>query len=549
MNPAHPFQTTPVPTTTPLAYHHRTRHHPHHYAASLGYLDWATQPDPFRRFPGALTLPLDLSPVTPLPRYDDLFVRRPEAAPFDARSLAQLFFDSFALSAWKVLGDSRWSLRVNPSSGNLHPTEAYLIAGPVPGLADHAAVWHYAPHAHALERRRTLHPSDWTAFQAGAGHACCIALTSIHWREAWKYGERAFRYCQHDVGHAIAAVALAAAALGWHAFLVETLADIDLARLLGLDDQAGPESEHPDCLLAIQTSGAAHALDPGWPAPEAIDRIAAQPLHGTPNRLSPAHHPWPIIDEIAGACRKPRIPPPARPVAFPNSNQPARPLSARQLIRQRRSAVAMDGHTPLARADFFRLLERLLPTPEHPFLTAWPWPPHVDLALFVHRVTGLPRGLYWLDRQPAGQPTPPADLRPDFAWKRLPESPAHLPLFQLLEGSCEAAARFLCCHQEIAADGAFAVAMIARFTPVIERHGPWFYRRLFWESGILGQILYLEAEAAGLRGTGIGCFFDDPTHDLLGIRDPSRQSLYHFTIGGPVEDPRLQTLDPYSHRT
>ena len=23
-----------------------------------------------------------------------------------------------------------------------------------------------------------------------------VALTSIHWREAWKYGERAFRYCQ-----------------------------------------------------------------------------------------------------------------------------------------------------------------------------------------------------------------------------------------------------------------------------------------------------------------------------------------------------------------
>ena len=29
-----------------------------------------------------------------------------------------------------------------------------------------------------------------------------MALTSITWREAWKYGERAFRYCNHDVGHA-----------------------------------------------------------------------------------------------------------------------------------------------------------------------------------------------------------------------------------------------------------------------------------------------------------------------------------------------------------
>ena len=29
-----------------------------------------------------------------------------------------------------------------------------------------------------------------------------VRLSSIHWREAWKYGERAFRYCQHDIGHA-----------------------------------------------------------------------------------------------------------------------------------------------------------------------------------------------------------------------------------------------------------------------------------------------------------------------------------------------------------
>ena len=36
-----------------VAYHERTKHHFHRYAAALGYLDWATQPDPFRRYAGA----------------------------------------------------------------------------------------------------------------------------------------------------------------------------------------------------------------------------------------------------------------------------------------------------------------------------------------------------------------------------------------------------------------------------------------------------------------------------------------------------------------
>jgi len=101
------------------------------------------------------------------------------------------------------------------------------------------------------------------------------------------------------------------------------------------------------------------------------------------------------------------------------------------------------------------------------------------------------------------------------------------------------------CRQEIAGDGAFALGMIAEFEPTLRREGPWFYRRLFWETGAIGQVLYLEAEAAGVRATGIGCFFDDPVHDVFGFPDATFQSLYHFTIGGPVDDPRLTTLPPY----
>jgi hypothetical protein len=62
-----------------------------------------------------------------------------------------------------------------------------------------------------------------------------------------------------------------------------------------------------------------------------------------------------------------------------------------------------------------------------------------------------------------------------------------------------------------------------------------------------GQVLYLEAEAAQVRGTGIGCFFDDGVHEVLGIKNHGLQSLYHFTIGAALTDTRLQTLPPYAH--
>lgn len=52
--------------------------------------------------------------------------------------------------------------------------------------------------------------------------------------------------------------------------------------------------------------------------------------------------------------------------------------------------------------------------------------------------------------------------------------------------------------------------MIARYEPTLREKGVYMYPRLFWETGVLGQVLYLEAHAVDISATGIGCFFDDP---------------------------------------
>ena len=99
----------------------------------------------------------------------------------------------------------------------------------------------------------------------------------------------------------------------------------------------------------------------------------------------------------------------------------------------------------------------------------------------------------------------------EFLWEPAGDT---LPLYRLARGDCRALAQRLSCDQEIAADGFFSLGMIADFDGSLEAYGPSFYRNLFWESGVVGQVLYLEAEAAGARATGIGCFYDDPVHDV-----------------------------------
>jgi len=521
------------------AYHQQSKHHLNGYAPGPGGLDWANQPDPFRVFTGAPGIDLRLAADAEMAPFSAIRSgERPSPAPVDLAHLAVLLELSFGLSAWKSYGDARWALRCNPSSGNLHPTECYLITGARAGLA--GGVYHYVSRDHRLEQRAL----DLETAAAGPPTAgLVLALSSIHWREAWKYGLRAFRYCQHDLGHAIAAVAYAAAALGWQVTRLPW-GDKVLGGLLGLDraDEFPPgHQEAPDLALWV---------GPAIPSEAELTRLRQAPrcFQGRANLLSRDYRHWSGIVTVHEAAERPEA---ALPVATQHPSLPppaANPcaLTAADLIRQRRSAQAFDGATPLSAQRWFAMLDTLLPRAGVPPLDAWSGPIRVHLALFVHRVEGIAPGLYCLARDPAAIPALRTGLRKDWRWDPVPGAPAHLPLFCLVQGDARAAARQLACHQDIAADSAFAVGMLADFDAALA-DGPWQYRELFWECGLIGQILYLEAEAAGLRGTGIGCFFDDAVHDLLGIADTRWQSLYHFTLGGPLEDQRLQTEPPYAH--
>jgi SagB-type dehydrogenase family enzyme len=548
-----PFDLSPDERVSALIrYHERTKHRLERYAAALGYLDWDTQPDPFLRYDGAPRVLLAESTPDRSPGLDELDREGGlPARPLDAASLAQWLYDSLAISAWKSTGDHRWSLRCNPSSGNLHPTEAYLVLPEIDGLFASPGVHHYRPLDHALEMVRAI-PATLAAplFAGEPPGSFLVALTSIHWREAWKYGERAYRYCQHDVGHAVAALAYAAAALGWRLRRVAGVGDALLASALALPQEdetrePDPEAEHPDLLLRVSPADSPPRHASSAAAVAALAGLAGLPRMGVRNRLSSDHVPWVAIDEAAFVAASDGLAPlvelEGEAPPLPAREVPA-PLGARAIFRSRRSAVAFDGATSMSRAAFLRLCSRLLPARGRVPFASLGTAPRIHPVFFVHRVDGLEPGIYALPRSVAGAELLRANLRADFAFT--PVAP-DLPLVLLAAGDAKRAAALVSCHQQIAADSAFAMAMLAEFEGVLAERSAAAYRELHHEAGALGQVLYLEAEAAAIRGTGIGCFFDDVLHSALGIRGRALATIYHFTVGGPVEDERLATLPAY----
>ncbi|GGC00499.1 hypothetical protein GCM10011352_28310 [Marinobacterium zhoushanense] len=511
------------------AYHRLSKHRLDGYAPGPETLDWDDQPNVFRRFDGAprIALPVvdDRADSVPV---EVLFSVELAPQPLNLASLSRFLRYAGGLTAWKVLGPDRWSLRANPSSGNLHPTELYLLL-PRTEAWD-AGVYHYDVLSHCLEQRVAL-PSE-------AVPGISLILTSVLQREAWKYGERGLRYCLLDTGHMLAQCQASAAMLGWAAQL-ESIDHQALCRLTGIrrDEYHGVEAEYPELLIRIgqattnyQKLAEQCEQMPGW--------------SGTPSKLGPrSPYDWPECRTMAQAfTATPSAQLATRAEAEATDSSWFGERQAAEVILNRRSAQGYNHERVLSQSEFSALLQPLLAGQSRMQLN----PAQLHLLLFVHGVEGVQPGIYLLPRSEQGE------ILMHSAITRWPEwQPVRLvsgvQLMQLKTANTRKAAAQLCCNQMIAAASACTLMMLAEYQTPLEQQGLAGYQQLYHEAGVLGQALYLSATALGLSGTGIGCFFDDAVHELLGIEGETMQVVYGFALGEGKQDSRVTGLSGYHH--
>ena len=439
-------------------------------------------PDPFRHYEGAPVIDLPADPKAP--EIGALQVlcgqRGSHESPDWVHFLSGLLYYSASISASKqTTSGQRYALRVNPSSGNLHPTEFHFTCP--------NGLYHYRVSSHMLEQRAT---GDYGRLQ--------FLLTSIAWREAWKYQSRAYRYCLHDVGHAWQSLALAAQAMGCDATAVGNFDDDSVARRYCLADDEWP-------MLAVEIRG----------APEFPQARNGEWFGGIPNKLSTDVIRYPLIEEMHAATKKSghaltraATGWPAKttaPLCSPN-------LGFGEIARRRRSALDFRGGAEsISRHQLLTLLD--LAT--RPLEADCAPESYIQLYLYVHRVSDLAPGVY----------------------QYLPEE-ARLELVR--SGDQRAAAAALSLGQDLAGNSCVTFSMIGDLGRAGEVHGDRGYRYVHFQAGAIGQRLYVAAESLGFQSTGIGAFFDDSVHEYLGIApDSGRQVVYHFACGYAVQDDRM----------
>jgi SagB-type dehydrogenase family enzyme len=480
-------------------YHEATKHSARSLAASRHVLDWPNMPSPFRHYEGTPLFDLPADPAAPeVPAIALLEGRFGSAAATTGfEFFSQLLFYSAAISASKVATTGYgYALRVNPSSGNLHPTEFHFITRGLKDWPD--GLYHYRPSSHMVEQR-ALGP-----FQEklnGISAPVVFILTSIAWREAWKYQDRAYRYCLHDIGHAWQSLALAARAIGCDSFAAGHFPDDDISQLC----RSAPD-EWP--LLLVELHGASIPLN----------AAQSQPFEwfgGTPNRLSESQTAYPLVERIHAATKltrqfagdrwAERLDPAIEKKSFTNQR------AFGETARARRSALDFQaGDRTMSQVQ----LQTILSCASQPLRADFASSRFIELYVYVHRVNELEPGLYRYDRTRA-------------------------KLEKMRPGDQRLIAAGLSLRQQMAGNACIAFSLAGDLATATALHGDRGYRYVHFEAGAIGQALYLAAEALGLGASGIGAFFDDEVNRYLELETGKRQVVYHFAIGYPVPDPRL----------
>ncbi len=501
-----------------LDYHARTNHSPESLRANRHSLDWDNQPLPFKIYETLEPIPLrrDFG----APGTETLAALAADAgagtAALDARRLARLLQFSAGITKKRAYaGGHVMYFRAAACTGALYHIELYLVCGELPELA--AGVYHFGPHDFALRRLRAGdHRAaliEATASEPAVSEAPAVLVcTTTFWRNAWKYQSRAYRHGFWDSGTLLANLLAVAAAEGVAARVVIGFVDAAINRLLGLDTER-------EVALALIPLG--DGAPPPGPAP-------AQSVLSLPTRrLSTSEVDYPLIHQAhaatsladAGAVRAWRaVRPLASSVVDSLRPQPLRPLAEPphaplgEVIPRRGSSRSF-ARTAIGYEAFSSLLQAATRGVAMD-ANAGAGASLVDLYLIVNAVEGLAPGTYWFDRGA----TAVAPLR---------------------AGTLRREAGFLDLGQDLAAEAALNVYVLADLPRIVATSGERGYRAAALEAGIVGGKLYLAAYALGLGATGL-TFFDDEVTRFFSPHAAGKGVLFLVAIGNPARQASLR---------
>jgi SagB-type dehydrogenase family enzyme len=438
----------------------------------------------------------------------------------DLAALSQLLLLTDGVTRYIRRGDRLVPFRAAPCTGALYHQELYVACGDLPDLP--AGVYHYGTHDHALRRVREgdhrSHLVDASGGDPANAYAPVILITtSVFWRNAWKYLDRAYRHVWWDTGTMLPNALAVANTTGLPAHLVLAFADEPVANLLGVD----LGHELVTSLVALGRS----SVEP--PA-----AIPLEPLDLPIEPYSPRELDLPLILEThratllptgaeaaawrdAGVTSGTAVAPSGPVIRLPRPDPASLPMEPIEQVIRRRGSTRHFAREPITLGQLSILLDRTtrgvpsdtLGPDGIPFNTAY---------LFVNAVDGLDPGTHVYHR----------------------DQHALELLRRLSQDEARAHARHLALDQDLGGDPAVNIYLLADLDPILARAGDRGYRLAHLGASLVAGKLYLASYALGLGATGL-TFYDDAAIDLFSPHAAGKSVMFLIAIGQPAGTGRV----------
>lgn len=495
---------------TSAQYHRHTSYDRHNMTSH--YLDWQNQPAVFKDYPGIQ--PIILPPNTLLPEDNLSDILRKNRADQIAESIGIQELSIILRLACTLTAKARHSggdfyFRSAASAGTLYPTELYVLTREMNGLED--GLYHFAIHRHCLYplRKEDLAQHVLSLSQTSQDKIPCMTffLTSIFFRSAWKYRDRAYRYHLLDTGHLTDNLILGLKALDLPFSLTYDFDDALVNQLLGID----PKREIALALVQIPGEDA----DPGAckteiaDLPESIknasqvsgkevDYLPIREMHAASEsfvtksppemieELGLNHGPWNDIMPLS-----------AWPEIMNHSDALYHRRSKRNYVKE-----------PITKDSFTALLEALCVDDAQQGNRESLYSQSIAIGFLVGHAEGMSTGLYLLNAEQSSYSL-------------------------ITEGPFIEEMTHICLDQDWLANAAVHFLFMANLDAIDNTWGPRGYRYAMLTAGRMGQRLYIAATAMGLGCCGIGALYDGEAAELLGLNEDSK--LLYLVAVGPVK--------------
>ena len=504
-----------------LTYHEATKHSEVTVGTSAHYLDWENRPSQFKEYQNlsSISLPKEF----PHPKQNSLMAI---GGPSDEEgsdkigieTLAEILFFSAGLTRKMRIGNEFHYMRAASATGALYPIELYVISSKIPGLE--AGVYHFNPFHFCLVmvRKGDYRPTLEDAGSKDSSSApFTVALTSIAWRNAWKYGARSYRHWFWDSGVIAANLLATAQSNGLRARLGMAFVDTEVDKLLALQ----PKKEATVALAVIgegQQPKAGSAPPPIRGLNLEISPLSMEevdyPVIWDTNEASQFQTKSEVEAWKKSAPKKGEITPVTPAFLLPKKSLESAPPLKQVILK--RGSTRKFAHRQISFENLSTILEFSSTHIPLDFLSDDQ--SLIDFYFIANDVGGLAPGSYFYN-------------------------PTTSSVEQLKLVKSRSMSGYLSLGQPLFSDASVVFFLMTRLNHVLQSLGNRGYRAAQFEAGVRAGKIYLTAYAIGLGASG-STFFDDAVTEFFSPHARDKSCMITVGVGVPAYKTRPGRVNP-----